>query len=267
MQMNLTGRTAVVTGGSKGIGLATTAALAAEGARVVVGSRTISDELAALIEKFDVTAVTVDLSTPAGPGELVDAAVRQHGGIDILVNNVGASSLGPSILELTDDAWQRIFDVVLFSAVRTARAAVPAMPVNDPSYGGTIVNVSSANARFPQPAIAHYCAAKAAVTNVSKAMAVEFADRGIRVNTVSPGPVRTPMWTARGGFAELFSAGSDSTPTEFLDRDLPASLGMLTGRVGASTEVADLITYLASDRSTGITGADFVIDGGTLKQV
>lgn len=254
MELELKDRVVVITGGSKGIGLATAELLAAEGARVVVGSRTMTDELAALT---DVLAVPVDLGTPEGPGDLVDAAVRQHGGIDLLVNNVAQSEPAESILAFTDEQWQRLFELNLFAAIRAVRAAVPWMLGRD---GASIVNVSSLNAKLPTGMIAPYSASKAALTNLGTALSQELAPQGIRVNTVSPGPVRTPLWTAPGGFAGVVAPGVATD--EVMDRVLPDSMEMVTGRITEPAEVADVIAFLASPRAGNITGADFVVDGG-----
>ncbi|MBB4929925.1 NAD(P)-dependent dehydrogenase (short-subunit alcohol dehydrogenase family) [Lipingzhangella halophila] len=264
MDLNLNNKSVVITGGSKGIGLATASALAAEGAGVVVGSRTITDGLKALLAEYDVLAIETDLTRPDGPQELVQAAVDRHGGIDVLVNNLGVSEPAPSSTEFTDEQWQRIFDATLFTTVRMVRSALPAMRGRD---WASIVNISSANARFPVGMIAPYSAAKAALTNLGKALAEELTPQGIRVNTVSPGPVRTPLWTAPDGFAQHMAEQFGTTPDDFMDRALPESMSMTTGRVAEPHEVAELVAFLASSRAGSITGSDYVIDGGLLKSV
>ncbi|TQF74913.1 SDR family oxidoreductase [Rhodococcus spelaei] len=264
MELTLKNKTAVVTGGSKGIGLAITAALAAEGASVVVGSRGSTPELDVLVAERGVTVVPVDLATANGPAELIRAAQEAYGGVDILVNNVGASEPAESIVGFTDEQWQRIFDVTFFSAVRSVRAAIPAM---EGRGGGAIVNIGSLNARLPAGMIAPYSAAKAALSNFGKALSEEFAPKGIRVNTVSPGPVRTPLWTAPGGFAHMFADQAGTTVDDVMNRMLPETMGITTGRISEPSEVADLVLFLASDRAGNITGADYVIDGGMLKSL
>lgn len=263
MDLNLKDKVAVVTGGSKGIGLAIASRLAAEGAIVVVGSRSVSDELAAVRDDQGVSVVPVDLATAQGPGELISAAVDAHGGLDILINNVGASEPGPTFADIDDDAWQRIFDVTFFSAVRTSRAALPSLIARE----GAIVNIGSINARLPDPAIAHYSAAKAALSNLNKSLAIELAPHKVRVNQISPGPVRTPFWTAPGGFAHVVAGAAGTTPEQAVDDVVPQALGILTGRFSEAEEVASLALFLASSQAANITGADYVLDGGTIKTV
>jgi NAD(P)-dependent dehydrogenase (short-subunit alcohol dehydrogenase family) len=215
-------------------------------------------------DEYGVTAVGVDLATPDGPAELVAAAREQHGRLDVLVNNVGASEPGPTFADIDDEAWRRIFDVTFFSAVRASRAAIPALVA---AGGGAIVNIGSTVARVPDPAIAHYCAAKAALASVSKALAIELAPHAVRVNTVSPGPVRTPFWLGPGGFAHLAAAAAGSTPERMVDEVLPAQLGILTGRFSEADEVASVALFLASGLAANVTGADYLVDGGGVRTV
>jgi NAD(P)-dependent dehydrogenase (short-subunit alcohol dehydrogenase family) len=264
MELNLKDKTAVITGGSKGIGLATARVLAAEGVSVVVGSRTVTEELDSLKATHGVTAVPVDLASPDGPGELVRAAVDLRGGIDLLVNNVGISEPAASSTEFSDQQWQRIFNLTLFATVRTVRSALPAMRGRD---GACVINISSVVAKVPAGTIAPYSAAKAALTNFGKALSEELAPQGIRVNTVSPGPVRTPFWTAPGAFADMMAEQAGTTAQEVMDRVLPESMALSTGRIGEPEEIAELVAFLASERAGNITGADYVIDGGMLKSV
>ncbi|MER5185352.1 oxidoreductase [Streptomyces sp. NPDC002896] len=262
MDLELKDKVAVVTGASKGIGLAVTEALGREGARVVVGSRTESPELTALRERYDIVFVSVDLAEPHGAGRLVQAAADRHGRIDVLVNNLGVTKPRTSFVDIDDAEWQRVFDLTFFSAVRASRAALPHLIADG---GGAIVNISSINARLPFPMVVDYSAAKAALSNLTKALSEEFAPRGVRVNAVAPGPVRTPFWTAPGGFADSVAADAGTTAQEALDEIVPQQMGISTGRISEPQEVADLAVFLASGRAGNITGAEFVIDGGQIK--
>ena len=199
MDMHLTGKTAVVTGASRGIGLAVTRALVAEGARVVAGAREITPELQALAAHGEVLSIKVDLTSPDAPAELISAAVSAYGGLDILVNNVGA--VRPRVdgfLAVTDEDWAATLAVNFLAAVRTTRAALPHLLERG---AGAIVTVSSVNAFLPDPLVIDYSAAKAALSNFCKSLSKQVGPQGVRVNTVSPGPVTTGLWLADDGVA------------------------------------------------------------------
>ncbi|MEU0936850.1 oxidoreductase [Embleya sp. NPDC005971] len=264
MNLNLKNKVVVVTGGSKGIGLAIVRGFAEEGARVVAGSRTVTPELAALREEFDVLPVAVDLTRPDGPAELVQVAVDAHGGLDVLVNNVGTGAPTPSIIEVEDAEWRRIFDINLFSAVRATTAAMPAILARG---GGAVVTISSLNSHLPSASLVHYSASKAALSSYSKSLAEQFGPQGVRVNTVSPGPVRTPLWTDPGQFADLMAASAGTTAQVFMDEVLPQAMGVLTGRVSEPQEVADVVLFLASERAANIMGVDYIVDGGMHRSI
>ncbi|HEV7205080.1 MAG TPA: SDR family oxidoreductase [Jatrophihabitans sp.] len=256
MDLGLQGRVAVVTGASKGIGLAVTRALAAEGVRVVAGALRGSPELEALSAEHDVHPVSVDLTDPDGPGRLVAAALERHGRLDILVNNVGG--VRPRVdgfLAVTDDEWQWTLTINLLAAVRTMRAALPALLDGE---GPSIVTVSSVNAFLPDPAVIDYSAAKGALTNVCKSLSKEFGGR-VRVNTVSPGPVATDLWLGHDGVAAAFAKAGGTTPDSVAQG---AASQSVTGRFTQPEEIADLVVFLASDRAGNTTGSDNVIDGG-----
>ena len=256
MDLHLSGKIAVVTGASKGIGLAITKALVEAGAHVVAGARTRGGQLAALGETGQVSFVSVDLSQPDAADELVGAAAH-HGGIDILVNNVGVAAVRPrGFVSISDDEWQASWDLNVMGIVRPTRAALPEI---ERRGGGSIVIVGSVNAYFPDPAIYDYCATKAAVTNFAKALSKELGPKDIRVNSVSPGPVLTGLWTEQGGVADGFGAASGQTADEvraMIQSSTP------TGRFTTPEQVADLVVFLASDRAGNTTGSDYRIDGG-----
>jgi NAD(P)-dependent dehydrogenase (short-subunit alcohol dehydrogenase family) len=257
VDLQLAGRTALVTGASKGIGLAIVRALAAEGVTVVAGSRSTTPELAALAETGAVHPVNADLSTPDGPAALVEAGVTALGGrLDILVNNVGGvHPRTGGFLSVTDDEWVQALTINFLSAVRITRAALPHLL----EQGGAIVTVNSVNASLPDPLVIDYSAAKAALGNFSKALSKEVGPRGVRVNTVSPGPVETDLWLGAGGVAETVGGSAGLAPEDVAKG---AVSGSATGRFTRPDEVADLVLLLASGRAGNVTGTDVLIDGG-----
>ncbi|OIJ65411.1 SDR family NAD(P)-dependent oxidoreductase [Streptomyces mangrovisoli] len=258
--LGLDGRTAVVTGAGRGIGLAIVEALLGAGARVVAGSRSRSDGLDALIKSgAQLAVVERDLTEPDAPAALVAEAVALHGGLDVLVNNVGA--VRPRVdgfQAVSDDDWDWALTINFLAAVRATRAALPHLVA---SGDGRIVTVSSVNARLPDPLVIDYSAAKAALTNFCKALSKQVGPQGVRINTVSPGPVETDLWKGAGGVADTVGQSLGVDPGEVARNAAGAAA---TGRFSRPAEVADLVLYLASRRSGNITGADFLVDGGMI---
>jgi NAD(P)-dependent dehydrogenase (short-subunit alcohol dehydrogenase family) len=260
---HLAGRTVVVTGAGRGIGLAVVEAFLAAGSHVVAGSRERTEALDQLVKQgAELTVVELDLATPDGPNALVAEAVAVHGGLDVLVNNVGA--VRPRVdgfLGVTDEDWDWTFTVNFMAAVRTTRAALPHLLATG---AGRVVTVSSVNARLPDPLVIDYGAAKAALTNFCKALSKEVGPHGVRVNTVSPGPVETALWQGAGGVAATVGESLGVDPREVARGAADQSA---TGRFTRPSEVADLVVYLAGPSAANITGADFVIDGGLVESL
>jgi NAD(P)-dependent dehydrogenase (short-subunit alcohol dehydrogenase family) len=257
MDLHLSGKVAVVTGASRGIGLAITRALVEEGVRVLAAARGPSAELSALGPA--VRAVAADLTSPQGPQKVIDEAIAAFGALDILVNNVG--SVRPRLggfASVTDDDWATTLNSNFLSAVRTTRAALPHLLKRGT---GAIVTVSSVNAFLPDPLVIDYSAAKAALTNFCKSLSKEVGPKGIRVNTVSPGPVATDMWLGKDGVASTIAGAAGGQPDAIASQVAKA---MVTGRFTRPEEVAQLVVTLASDRIGNVVGADFVIDGGLI---
>lgn len=262
MDLHLFGKVALVTGASRGIGLAVTRALAEEGMSVVGGARDESAEFAQLLARWPVRSVPVDLAAPDGGARLVDAAISAFGRLDVLVNNVGATRPHlDGFLSFTDEDWDHAVTLNLLAAVRTTRAALPHLLADG---GGTIVTISSVNAFLPDPSIIDYCASKAALTNFSKALSKEVGPSGVRVNTVSPGPVSTALWLGQEGVAATVGR---ATGVEAVAVAQQAAAQAATGRFTTPEQVADLVAFLASDRAGNVTGADFVIDGGLITTI
>ncbi len=256
MDLDLTGRVAIVTGASKGIGLAITTLLVEEGVHVYAGARVAGDELTALGETGRVEFVEVDLGTSDGATALVHAATSR-GRLDILVNNVGAVTPRlTGFLAVTDEQWTHSLNLNLMAAVRTTRAALPTMLAQ---RRGAIVTTSSVNAFLPDPTVIDYGAAKAALSNFCKSLSKEVGPYGVRVNTVSPGPVATDLWLGDHGVAATIARDQGGDPSAVAES---AAADSVTGRFTLPAEVASLVAYLASDRAANITGGDFTIDGG-----
>ena len=265
MELELNGHVAVVTGASKGIGLAVARTLLAEGAHVVASSRNRSEELDAL--GADLVHVPADLMDPGAPRDVIAHAVDRFGRLDILVNNAGGPPPGTSLprfgfLDLGDDDWRDMLEFNLLSAVRACRAAIPAMLERG---GGAIVNISSVHGRQPSAVNVDYGAAKAAMMNLTKALSEEFGPQGIRVNGVCPGPVRTPWWTDKGGAADILASHTGSDREGVMSTVAPEMMQLTTGRLAEPQEIADTVAFLVSPHAASTTGTEVVVDSGMMK--
>jgi NAD(P)-dependent dehydrogenase (short-subunit alcohol dehydrogenase family) len=257
MDLELTDRVAVVTGANKGIGLAITTMLVAEGAHVVAGS--LSTENLNALDR--VTAVPVDLLSDEGPALLVRKAIDEYGRLDVLVNNVGGVRIRvDGFLATSDEEFEWSFKINFFIALRAIRAALEPMLEQG---SGSIVNIASVNSFFqPDAATVDYGVAKAAVVNLSKSLSQEFGPKGIRVNCVSPGQVSTDLWLGEHGVAETFAKATGVDADSIREA---ATAAIATGRFTTPQEVATLVTMLASDRTANVNGVNYVIDGGLIK--
>jgi NAD(P)-dependent dehydrogenase (short-subunit alcohol dehydrogenase family) len=256
--LQLAGRRALVTGGSKGVGKAVCEALHNAGAKVVAAARSAPDELPEGIHFIE-----ADLCTAAGCAALARAATEHLGALDIIVNVLGGSSApAGGFAALDDEEWYRELNLNLMSAVRIDRALLPAMIEQG---SGVIIHVTSIQRELPLPeSTTAYAAAKAALSTYSKSLSKEVTPKGIRVVRVSPGWVETEAAVA---LAERLAeeAGVDYEGGKQIIMD---SLGGIPlGRPAKPAEVADLITFLASPRAGSISGAEYVIDGGTVPTV
>lgn len=249
---DLTGKVALVTGASSGIGKATALLLAQSGAKVVVAARRQAEgeETVQEIKNAGGTAIFVktDVAKLADQEALVAATLETYGRLDIAFNNAGTAAFGP-LHEQTEDEWNRQIGINLDSAFFALKTQVPALLT---SGGGSIVFNATVVAEVGMAGAAIYAASKGGVVPLARAAAVEYAPQGIRINVVNPGPVATPM--AKAGF------GSQDAFTEFMAPKLPL------GRVGQSEEIARAVVFLASDEASFIIGQSLNVDGGYTAQ-
>jgi 3-oxoacyl-[acyl-carrier protein] reductase len=252
----------IVTGASGGIGLACADALAREGADVVVIARDAArlsraaDSIAAE-HGTRVHAVPADLSVPMEVRRAIDDGVRLLGGLDVLVNNVGASRFKPA-LELTDEDWVEDLELKLMCCIRASRLAVPAL-LDSPS--GRIVNIAGMSARQPSRGHVTGAAANAAIVNFTKTLSLELGHAGILVNAVSPGPVRTERQAA------YIASVADAENRTYAEVEREHLAATPLGRIAEPGEVGDVVAFLSSPRMRYIHGANIPVDGGTVLSV
>jgi 3-oxoacyl-[acyl-carrier protein] reductase len=251
VDLGLTDKTAIVTGSTRGLGLATARALVAEGCNVTICARgeaglaEAADDLRRLRGDGRVIAVQADLATDEGVTNVVTRTVEVFGGLDILVNNVGLGR-GSTITETSDAEWEEAFDQTLFPAIRASRQAIPHMRQRG---GGAIVMVASIYGRESGGRMT-YNAVKAAEISLAKSMAQQLAKDNIRVNSVAPGSILFP-----GGSWHRRQLEDPAGIAAFVARDLPF------GRFGRPEEVGAVVAFLVSPRASWISGASVPVDG------
>jgi 3-oxoacyl-[acyl-carrier protein] reductase len=247
MDLGLRDRLCFVTGSTGGIGREAARLLVEEGGRVVTSGRGEAPDVG------EIAHVVADLSQPGEPERAVAEAARALGGLQVLVNNVGAARQA-KFEEVLDDEWDDYWQLNVMSYVRATREALPNFRA---AGGGVIVNVSSTAGKRPSTGMPHYSVTKAAVLSLSRLLADLYAKEGIRCNAVAPGPTATAAWLGEGGLAD--QQGGDRE--EVLQK---VGAGRPLGRLATPEEIAAVIVFLCSDRSSYVTGAAWSADGGTV---
>jgi len=242
----------VVTGSTGGIGLETAKLLVAEGAQVVTTGR--SGDAPGVGEALHVTA---ELGAAGEPERLIDRTEAQLGRVDVLVNNVGVA-YQRTFAEVTDAQWDEVWQLNVMSYVRSIRAVLPGMTARG---AGVIVNVSSTAGKRPSASMPDYSVTKAAVLSLSRLIADVYAKEGIRCNAVTPGPTATEAWLGEGGLADQQAARSGKSRDEVL---AAVGAGRPLGRLAEPEEIASVVAFLCSPRSSYVTGAAWSADGGTV---
>ncbi len=248
MDLGLQGKACIVTGATRGIGLATARMLHAEGAHILPVARSGEDVFQA------------DVTDPEDAAAIVAACVERFGTVDVLVNNAGTSFVR-SLEELSDEDWQSQWELHVMGPMRLMREAAPLMASRG---GGRIVNVCSSAGKRPSLTNPAYAVTKAAQLSLSRVFADRYAAGAVLVNAVAPGAVSSPLWTGPGGLAEQAADARAITP----DEALAAQASKIPlGRLASPEEIAAVIVFLCSARASTVTGAAWSADGGTFASI
>jgi NAD(P)-dependent dehydrogenase (short-subunit alcohol dehydrogenase family) len=248
LDLSLRGRVAIVTGASKGIGRAVALALADAGADVALAARGAEDleRTAGEVRQAGVRALAVptDVSVAESVQDLVDATVRDLGTVDILVNNAGAAPFMSSVEQIRESGFEKYFRINFMGAVYATRAVGPVLLAK---RGGCVLNVASVAGFIASPGLSYYSTAKAALINLTKTVAREWAPAGVRVNAIAPGWIETDMNAGARGIPEFYQGALASIPL---------------GRWGRPEDLTGLVVFLCSDAASWMTGTTVVVDGG-----
>lgn len=258
MDLGLSGKACIVTGASRGIGLATARRLGAEGASVLLVARSEEALHAAAGEIGERTRVlALDVTDPGAASRAASVCEEAFGRVDVLINNAGATRARP-MDELTDAEWQEQWELHVMAPMRLMRECAPRMEAG--GYG-RIVNVCSSSGKRPSLTNVAYSVTKAAQLSLSRAWADAWAPRGVLVNAVAPGPIDTGMWLDEGGLADQAAVARGISREEALDAQRSK---IPLGRFGTEEEVASVITFLCSTHAANVAGAAWSVDGGAV---
>jgi 3-oxoacyl-[acyl-carrier protein] reductase len=261
VDLGLQGKVCIVTGATRGIGLASVRMLVAEGARVLLVARD-AEELERVSTEVGGGAayLAANVTEPADDERIVAACVERLGSVDVLVNNAGTSFVR-SLEELTDDDWQSQWELHVMGPMRLMRTAAPRMAA---AGGGRIVNVCSSAGKRPSLTNPAYAVTKAAQLSLSRVFADRYAADGVLVNAVAPGPVASPLWTDPGGLADQVAAGRGISRDEALKAQ---AAKVPLGRFAEPEEIAAVVVFLCSGLASTVTGAAWSADGGTVATI
>jgi NAD(P)-dependent dehydrogenase (short-subunit alcohol dehydrogenase family) len=257
MDFGLKDRACIVTGASGGIGRATAAILAGEGAAVLLVGRQEHRLKEAAVNLGQAATLALDITDPAAAERVIDACEQRFGRIDVLVNGAGATAVR-SIDRLTDEDWQAQWELHVMAPMRLMRTAAPAMAERG---WGRIVNVCSSSGKRPSGTNMAYSVTKAAELSLSRAFADLYASRGVLVNAVTPGPIGGDLWLAPGGLADQQAEARGVTREEILESTAARTP---LGRLGSNEEIAGVIAFLCSEAASNVAGAAWSVDGGTV---
>jgi NAD(P)-dependent dehydrogenase (short-subunit alcohol dehydrogenase family) len=267
MELGLKNKVVLVTGGSKGIGKAIAASFGAEGAKVAIAARNLSDLEKAAVEiskdtGAEVLSIAADSTKADHISRMVNEVVQRFGTVHVLVNNAGGVGAMAPFETLTDDDWLQVLNLNVLSAVRATRAVLPYL---QKQKWGRIINISSESGTQPDAFMPHYNASKAALNNLTKSLSKAYASDGILVNTVSPAFIMTPLVSdLLQKMAKEQGQSSEQVTAQFLAANRPH---IELKRPGESGEVASAVVFLASEQASFITGTNLRVDGGSVASI
>ena len=259
MDLGLRGRACVVTGATRGIGLATARRLLDEGAHVLLVGRD-PERLERVAQETGGAPLLADVTAEGAAERIVGACLERYGAIHALVNNAGTMA-NRTLEELTDEDWQAQWELNVMGPLRLMRAAAPAMAA---AGFGRIVNVSSSSGKRPSRSNAAYSVTKAAELSLSRVFAEVYASRGVLVNAVAPGPVASPLWLDPGGLADQTAERGGVGREEALAANASR---LPIGRFGTPEEIAAVIAFLCSEHASAVAGAAWSVDGGAVATI